>query len=82
MLNISLRMSMIGAAIFGAICLTFGIKGFIGLADITDPTQASDAKGFIFFWMFLGTVAIVLGILAWWIERAQKRDASADERPR
>ena len=73
MLNISMRMAMIGAAIFAAVSGAFAVHGFMGLADITDPKQASDARGFIFFWTFLATVAIGLGSLAWWIERAEKK---------
>ena len=71
-MNISLRLAMMMAAIFGAVSLAFAIAGFMGLADIADPTQASDARGFAWFWTFLGTVAICLGVLAWWIERSQR----------
>lgn len=73
MLNISMRMAMIGAAIFGVISVAFAAHGFLALGDITDPAQASDAKGFVFFWTFLATIAIVLGALAWWIERAERK---------
>lgn len=71
-MNITLRMAMIMAAIFAAMSLSVAVSGFIGLGDITDPTQASDARGFAWFWTFLGTVAIGLGSLAWWIERSQR----------
>ena len=71
-MNVSLRMAMIMATIFGAVSLAFAITGFIGIDDIADPTQASDARGFALFWTFLATVAIGLGTLAWWIERRQR----------
>jgi hypothetical protein len=73
-MNISLRMAMVMAVIFGAVSLTFAITAFMGLGDIADPTQAADARGFALFWTFLATVAIVLGVLAWWIERGQRKD--------
>jgi hypothetical protein len=66
-------MAMIGAAIFGAVSLAFAVSGFMALGDIADPMQASDARGFAWFWTFLATVAIGLGALAWWIERTQSR---------
>ena len=76
-MNISLRMAMIMATIFGAVSLAFAITGFIALDDIADPTQAADARGFAWFWTFLATVAIGLGTLAWWVERSQRRDDDA-----
>jgi len=67
-------MAMIMAAVFAAVSLSVAVSGFIGVGDITDPTQASDARGFAWFWTFLGTIAVGLGSLAWWLERSQ-RDA-------
>ena len=71
-MNITLRMGMIMAAIFAAVTLSVAVSGFIGLRDITDPTQAADARGFAWFWTFLGAIATALGSLAWWIERSQR----------
>ena len=71
-MNVTLRMAMIMAAIFAAVSLSVAVSGFIGLGDITDPTQASDARGFAWFWTFLGSIAVGLGSLAWWIERSQR----------
>ena len=73
-MNISLRMAMLMSAIFGAVSIAYAIYGFVSLGDIADPAQASEARGFVLFWVFLGSIAIVLGALAWWIERAQRKD--------
>ena len=70
-------MAMIMAAIFGAVSAAFAAYAFIGAGDIADPAQAADAKGFAWFWTFLATIAIVLGLLAWWIERVQSRRSDA-----
>ena len=75
-MNISLRMAMIMSAIFGAISLAYAVYGFVSLGDIADPAQASDARGFVWFWAFLGSIAIGLGLLAWWIERAQRKSSA------
>ena len=74
-MNISLRMAMMMSAIFGALSLGFAVYGFVSLGDITDPTQASDARGFVWFWTFLASIAIGLGVLAWWIERTQRKES-------
>jgi len=68
---------MVIAAIFAAVCLTVAITGFTSLGEITDPTQIADAKGFAWFWTFLASVAIGLGLLAWWIARTHKDDEDA-----
>ena len=73
-MNITLRMAMIMAAIFAAVTLSVAVSGFIGLGDITDPTQAADARGFAWFWIFLASVAIGFSLLSWWIARTQLKD--------
>jgi hypothetical protein len=65
---------MVIAAIFAAICLGVAITGFSSLVDITDPTQAADATGFAWFWTFLGSVGIGLGLLGWWAARKDVED--------
>jgi hypothetical protein len=37
----------------------------------------ADAKGFAWFWTFLASVAIGLGLLALWSTRTQKSDEDA-----
>ncbi|TMH21274.1 MAG: hypothetical protein E6H64_08585 [Betaproteobacteria bacterium] len=68
---------MVIAAIFAAICLSVAITGFTSLGDITDPTEVADARGFAWFWTFLASVAIVLGLLAWWVARNHREDEEA-----
>jgi hypothetical protein len=76
-LKISVQMTMVFAAIFTAICLSVAITGFTSLGDIADPTEIADAKGFAWFWTFLGSVAAAFGVLAWWIARTQTEDDDA-----
>jgi hypothetical protein len=64
-MKLSLRATMIACAIFAGICLSVAITGFTSLGTLTDPTALEDAKGFAWFWSFLGSVALALGLLAW-----------------
>jgi hypothetical protein len=57
--------------------LGVAITGFTSLGSITDPDQMADAKGFAWFWTFLASVAIGLGLLALWLRRTQKSDDEA-----
>ena len=68
-MRISIQATMIIAAIFAALSLGFAIKGFSSLSELQDATQIADARGFAWFWTFLASVAIVLGLAAWWIAR-------------
>ena len=65
---------MVVAAIFATICLGVAITGFTSLSNITDPAEVADARGFAWFWTFLASVAIVLGLLAWWVARNHRED--------
>jgi hypothetical protein len=75
-MRLSLRATMIFAAIFAAICLGVAITGLVSLGSLTDPTAIEDAKGFAWFWAFLGTIALALGLLAWRI--TPRSDESED----
>jgi hypothetical protein len=71
-LKISAKVSVVIAAIFAVICFGVAITGFNSLGTVTDPVQASDARGFAWFWTFLGIVAVVFGAIGLWIVRTQK----------
>ena len=73
-MKLSINATIITAAIFAAVCLAFAISGFTSLGNLTDPTEIADAKGFAWFWTFLASVAIVLGLAAWWIARRTSDD--------
>jgi hypothetical protein len=67
-------MTVVAGLIFAAVCLSVAITGFLSMGDITDPAQLSDAKGFAWFWAFLGGVALSFTALAQWMARTQKEE--------
>ena len=73
-MNISAKMGVVLAAVFAAVCLGFALTGFSSLGDIVDPVQAADARGFAWFWTFLAGVAVLFGVLSWWIGKTEKND--------
>jgi len=75
-MKLSMHATMVAAAVFASICLGVAIKGFTSLDELTDPAQIADAKGFAWFWAFLGCVAIAAGALAWWF--AARHDETED----
>jgi hypothetical protein len=74
---ISPKLAALAAAPFALICLGFAINGFLSLDEIADPQQLADAKGYAWFWMFLASIAIISGVVAWWLMSTQKNDAEA-----
>ena len=71
-MKISAQMSVILAAIFATVCFGVSITGFTSLGNITDATQLSDAKGFAWFWAFLGTIGVVFGAIGVWLAKTQQ----------
>jgi hypothetical protein len=65
-------MSVVMAALFAVLCFGFALSGFSSLDTITEPAQLSDARGFAWFWTFLGIVALVFGALGVWIVKTHK----------
>ena len=76
-MKFSLQATMVVAAIFAAICLGVAVTGFFSLSDITDPAEVADAWGFAWFWTFLGSIGIGLGLLGWWMTRSHMEDEDA-----
>ena len=68
-MKISAKIAALFSIVFATVCLGFAIAGFTSLRDITDPAQASDARGFAWFWSFLASVGVVFGLLSWWMAR-------------
>jgi|GEM_PF-1245355 len=58
------------------VCLSVVVFQAISLSSITDPVELADAKGFVWFWTFLGSVVGVFGVLSWWIYRTDSNTKS------
>ncbi|HKA46448.1 MAG TPA: hypothetical protein VKF40_30925 [Burkholderiales bacterium] len=71
-MKLSAQMNLVIAVVFALVCFGFAINGFSSLPEMTDSAQIADAKGFAWFWTFLGSVGVVLGALSFWIARTQR----------
>ncbi|HTP74102.1 MAG TPA: hypothetical protein VML58_17970 [Burkholderiaceae bacterium] len=76
-MRISAKLSVIIAAIFAAVCFGVAITGFSSLGGISDPTQLDDAKGFAWFWAFLGGIGVVFGAVGLWLLRSEADHTAA-----
>jgi hypothetical protein len=76
-LKLSLQATMLIGIIFAVACLGVAVTGFASLGEISDATQAADARGFAWFWAFLALVAMTFAVLSWWLARTQGKDGDA-----
>ena len=72
-MRISLQATLVGSVIFAIVCLGVAVEGFTSLGDIVDETQAADARGYAWFWMFLFFVCAITGTAAYWLIREPKK---------
>lgn len=66
-MKITAKVSIVMSVIFAAACFSVAFTGFSSLGEIVDPVQLADARGFAWFWTFLGVVALVFGGLGAWL---------------
>jgi hypothetical protein len=68
-LKLSAQFTMVAGALFAIICFAVAVNGFMSMGEITDPNMVSDARGYAWFWAFLGVVALTFAIISWWMAR-------------
>ena len=73
-LHISPKFAALAAAPFALLCLGVAVYGFVSMGELTDPEQIADARGYIGFWLFLAVIAVICGVLSWWLMSAQQND--------
>ena len=66
-MKVTAKVSIVMSVIFAAVCFSVAFAGFSSLGEIVDPVQLADARGFAWFWTFLGVVAIAFGGLGAWL---------------
>ena len=71
-MKITAQMSLVIAVVFAVICFSVAVTGFTSLREITDVQQAADARGFAWFWAFLGGVGAAFALLSWWLIRTHR----------
>lgn len=64
-MKLTARIASLLTAILGAACLFGAYRGLSSLGAIADPSQLRDAKGFAWFWAFLGVVFLGIAVLSW-----------------
>ena len=70
-MRISAIMAMWMCAVFAVLCYSVAAGGYFALDTVTDAAEREASGGYIGFWAFLGTVAVVFGVLSWMIKEGK-----------
>ena len=70
-MKITAHLAAILALVFSLVCFGVALTGFASLGEISDPQQLSDAKGFAWFWAFLGAIGVGCGLLSRWLANTE-----------
>ena len=73
-MKISAVVAMWLCAAFALGCFGYAISGFSALDTITDAAVRDASRGYAWFYVFLGTVALVFGVLSWMIKSGRFGD--------
>lgn len=58
--------------VFALICLGYAVYGWIEIGSMPNGTARDDAQGFVYFYVFLGTIGLVLAAVSWWMVRTDE----------
>jgi hypothetical protein len=75
-MKISAQFAFWAGLVFAVLCVGFAINGFSQIDAMVDEAARSDARGFAYFFLFLGGVASVSAIVSWRIIRRETANPS------
>ena len=64
-MKFSAQLTLVLALIFAALCLGYAVYGWWSLSDMAPGQDYEDAKGFVWFWAFLGGIGALMAIVSW-----------------
>jgi hypothetical protein len=66
-MKVSAHITLWGSAIFALFCLGYALAGFSSIDAMADEATRSDARGYAFFWLFMGGIGIATALGSWWM---------------
>ena len=75
-MKISAQFALWSSIVFAIVCLYVGFNGLSGVDAVADEAARADARGFAYFWLFLGAVAVACALVSWWIVRRETANPS------
>ena len=75
-MKISAHFALWSSVVFAIVCLYIGFNGLSSVDAVADEAARADARGYAYFWLFLGAVAIASALASWWIVRRETANPS------
>jgi hypothetical protein len=75
-MKISAQFALWSSIAFSIICLYVGFNGLSSVDAVADEAARAAARGFAYFWLLLGAVAVACALVWWWIVRRETANPS------
>ena len=72
-MKLSAQLTLWLSVVFGVLCLGYGIYGWTEHLNMPTGQEREDARGFAFYFMFLGMVGVAGAIISWIMVRMPER---------
>jgi hypothetical protein len=64
-MKLSAQMTFWMSLAFATFCIVYGVDGYLSAQDMAAGAERDDANGYVWFWLFLGTIGIILAVVSW-----------------
>ena len=64
-MKISIQLMFWFSLVFACLCIAYAGFGFSSIDAGADPQQIEDGRGYAWFWIFLGSIGVVLAVVSW-----------------
>ena len=70
-MKITAQFAFWASLVFAVLCIGYAGFGFSSIDASMADTAREDARGFAWFWMFLGGIGVVVALLSWLMLRGK-----------
>ena len=64
--------------VFACLCIAYAGFGFSSIDANADPQLVADGRGYAWFWLFLGSIGVVLAVVSWRLRRKLRARPASD----
>ena len=64
-MKLSIQLMFWLSLVFACLCIAYAGFGFSSIETNADPQLVEDSRGYAWFWLFLGSIGVVLAIVSW-----------------
>jgi len=72
-MKLSAQLTLYMSITFALLCIGYAAYGWHEIGAMPMGQEREDARGFVYFWLFLGAVAVASAWFAWRMTRGEER---------